>query len=168
MLLDLDMCTNTIKTWQLLGVIIYIIKILVPVILIVTSTFETAKIVFSKNANNITPSVLLFLKKFFAGILVFFTPVIIYGTINYLIKDRDEKEFYRCNKCLFFPSGSECESYVKEYTDSRKRKEPDEDIHLHGSLDTSTLHDANGLIDSDYAAIGINGGVRIKIKTKKV
>ena len=167
MLLDLDMCTSTIKAWQVLGVIIYTIKILVPIILIVTSVFETSKIVFSKKVDNIAPSVILFLKKLLAGILVFFTPIIIYGTINYLIKDRNEKDFYRCNKCLFFPSGNECESFVKEYNDSRKKMDPDEDIHLHGSLDTSTLHDANGLIDSDYAAIGMNGGVRIKIKNKK-
>ena len=138
MILDIDICSQTITTWRLLGILILIIKIVVPIILIVSSSMEMFKIIVSKNPNNIKPTAVLFLKKFIAALLVFFAPYIIYSTIDLLIK-RNDKQYYKCNKCLFFPTNDECGRFVKEYEDSKEYVDIEEDIFLEGILETEEL-----------------------------
>ncbi len=164
MLLDVDMCLNNIDTWQIVGNIITIIKITIPIILIVTSTISLFSLVTAKNPTNVTTYVSTFIKKLIAAILIFLAPNIIGNVINMLIENNYENKYYKCETCLFYPNSNECHQYLLEKP--KKEYIEGEDIDVEGSLDTNKLHDLNGSISADYAAIGINGGVRIKIKNK--
>ena len=139
MLLDIDTCIETINTWKTVGAFILIIKTLIPVILIIPGITETFKVITSNKPEDIKPSVVLFIKKFIAGFLVFLTPTIIYSSISLLIDNNYDSDYYKCNKCLFYPTSEECDKYVKEYKNSRKTLEEEQPIYLYGSLETEAL-----------------------------
>ena len=49
MLLDVNTCQNTVKGWQILGYLITILKILVPLIIIITSTISLFSVINKGN-----------------------------------------------------------------------------------------------------------------------
>ena len=147
-----NMCIQTIKTWQIIGVIIYIIKILVPLIVMIIGTINIAKLIVSSNPDDVKPSVIQFLKQLLAAILIFFVPSIIDSLIKLLV-DNDTSNFNECRTCLFHPTENECENYIKTYKDSRKRLE-EENIYLESeNLNTDTLNDSSSSNNSSSNSI---------------
>ena len=151
-----NICIQTIKTWQIIGVIIYIIKILVPLIVMITGIISISKLIVSSNPEDIKPSVTQFLKQLLAAILIFFVPSIIDSLIKLLV-DNDTSNFNECRTCLFHPTENECEKYIKTYKDSRKRLEED-NIYLESeNLNTDTLNDSSSNNSSSTAVDNIKG-----------
>ena len=141
MLLDVDACISTIDAWKIAGTVILVLKTIIPIILIVSGIVEASRVVISNNPEKVKPAVVTFIKKFIAGFLIFLAPIIVYSLINTLVDNNYDSKYYKCEKCLFFPTGYECEQFFKE-----KPKEEellDEDMYVEGSLETGSLTNKN-------------------------
>ena len=132
-----DICIDTIYIWKILGVILLIIKTIIPIILIGGGIKETVNVITSKNPEKIQPSVISFIKKLLAGILVFLLPVLIDSTMKMFV-NFNESKYYKCKQCLIYPNYPECDSYIQEYKDSKEYVER-EDIEIFGGLETEEL-----------------------------
>ena len=106
MLLDVNTCQNTVKTWQILGYLITILKILVPLIIIITSTISLFSVINKGNQEETIKAWIIIGKKLIAGIIIFFIPTLVDAFIHFLVI---------CAICMYKPSSSDCERYINNY-----------------------------------------------------
>lgn len=101
---------NIKKGVRIIGIVLYIIKILVPLIIIVLGMIDFAKAVISSDDNALKKSTSSLIKRCIAGVIVFFIPSIIMAALGLLeitngIEDDTNTQFGMCTKCLFDPFG---------------------------------------------------------------
>ena len=86
------------------GYILFIAKILIPIILIVTASVDFAKAIIAGSSEEISKQTVVVAKRAVAGVIIFFIPTVIsftfglfdgYGTIK--------TEFGKCMTCLANP-----------------------------------------------------------------
>ena len=84
---------------MILGVIINIVKIVVPLILIITGMIAFSKTIISGKTEDMTASISLLAKKIIAGLIVFLIPSVLDFTFDTLI-GADDSSFTECTNCL--------------------------------------------------------------------
>ena len=92
---------ETLVAFRLVGIIITIVKIIVPIIIIVLGMIDMSKAVFGGKDESIIKSLKTLLFRIFAGILIFFAPTIvrmIFETIDGW--DNVESKFHTCMLCV--------------------------------------------------------------------
>lgn len=106
-------CYKTATIWQVIGYVIFIIKILAPLLLIILGIVNFAQAVISHDEKQISKSGTSFLKKAIAGIVIFFIPTIISVIFN-LITDftRYKGDFEICFNCITSPN-KKCDTRYK-------------------------------------------------------
>lgn len=114
-----DICSSnsgTLKAFQVVGYILYIIKILVPVIIIVLGSIEFGKAAISKDEKSTVVAANNLINKFIIGVLIFMIPTLLQALL-YLVKDAEEakKGYETCTACLLSPFSDEC--VAKDLTD---------------------------------------------------
>lgn len=87
------------RTFMILGVIINIVKIVVPLILIITGMIAFSKTIISGKTEDMTASISLLAKKIIAGLIVFLIPSVLDFTFDTLI-GADGSSFTECTNCL--------------------------------------------------------------------
>lgn len=87
------------RTFMILGVIINIVKIVVPLILIITGMIAFSKTIISGKTEDMTASISLLAKKIIAGLIVFLIPSVLDFTFDTLI-GADDSSFTECTNCL--------------------------------------------------------------------
>jgi len=119
-------CQDTANIWNILGLIVTVIKIVIPLLLIILGMVDLGKAVVSNDEKAISKSVSTLLKRFIAAVLVFFIPTIISALFNAVsgidLKNPDEKDTEVCVQCLlnnskgntFGPKNQNCETYAEE------------------------------------------------------
>lgn len=102
----LQICNPTenkefVAAFRMIGIIVNIIKILVPIIMIILGMIDMSKAVTDGNADAIKKSSISILKRAFAGILIFFAPTLI-NEIFHMVDgwDNVEDKFSVCMDCL--------------------------------------------------------------------
>lgn len=102
---DFDICEfrETLQLLKLLGIVLIIVKILLPLLLIFMCLKECYKAVVSGKSEDISGMVPKFLKRFAAAALIFFMPTIVFWAVENLINDYDDSAFGECTTCLFEP-----------------------------------------------------------------
>ena len=104
---DFEICEfrETLQLLKLLGMVLIIVKILLPLLLIFMCLKECYKAVVSGKQEDLSGMLPKFLKRFAAAALIFFTPTIVYWAVDNLIEDYDDSSFGECTTCLFEPDG---------------------------------------------------------------
>ncbi len=100
-----DLCEsgNALKVFKAIGVILNILKILIPIVIIIFGTIDLAKMVMSnedisKGIKNVSLRIVL-------GVVIFFIPTIIKVIFNTIdLWDNTISKFNSCADCLFNPS----------------------------------------------------------------
>jgi len=99
-------CTdpNVLKAMSIVGYIIYVIKVLVPIVIIITGIKNFFNTVTNQDGD-IKKATFTLISKFFVGAAIFFIPLLI-NTIMTLVTsyDKTEAKFSRCTICLTDPS----------------------------------------------------------------
>lgn len=83
-------CADTANIWHLLGMVVTIIKIVIPLLLIILGMVDLGKAVISSDEKAINKAVGSLLKRFIAAVVVFFIPTIvnaIFGIIGVVAND---------------------------------------------------------------------------------
>ncbi len=117
-----DLCnTEALVTIRFIGYGIYIIKIIVPLLIIVLGTIDLFRAVIASNDSAIKESSSKLLKRFIAGILIFFVTDILFFIFGlFELSDsgvdgngdlNNNSNFYNCSTCLLKPTSSECENF---------------------------------------------------------
>ena len=159
MLLTLDICINTIRAWKYLGMLLYVVKVAVGLIVIVTSTVTMGTVVAKGTPEAMTAAMKGIARKIAATVLVFLVPSIMTAAINLLTNSQNTDEFAACEACLKEPNTDVCNQYLLAYDKIEQeeiKKFQEEEIK--GSIDTCDLGLSSGP-SMDFSYKG-NGKVR--------
>lgn len=111
--LDLEnFCRGPVQgVFTTLGWVIFIVKIVIPILLIVFGTIDVTKAVISSKDDELKKSIKTLVIRSIAGIVIFFVPTI----LNLVVKLIDNNDVYRgtfwdCTKCMLDPNGHVCSS----------------------------------------------------------
>lgn len=113
---NISFCTgNTLRAFQALGYMIFIAKVIIPLLLIIMGSIDLAKAVLNSNEKPNKEVLAKFAKRLAAALIVFLIPSVLDFAIGLVdgAKDAMENENTKvssCTKCLFDPLGSECKA----------------------------------------------------------
>lgn len=98
---------------QMLGWIINLLKIIVPLIIIVLGMIDFGKAVIASDDKATSKAASSLVKRFIAGIVIFFIPTIVFTILNStkISNENDQSgDFVRCTQCLLHPNDDICVS----------------------------------------------------------
>ncbi len=160
-------CENTIKAWQLGGYLMFILKILVPVLVIITGMVPFLDAVIKGDSKTVFGSFQSLFRKLFAALLVFFAPTIIASSIRLLInRDMVNDEVRACSICFEKPNEEKCHNFIdnfeKALLDEAERFKQEEisgkiEIDDLNELDEEEPEEIDGSIDNQ-GSTGDNSG----------
>ena len=94
-------CESTANIWQILGIIVNVIKIVIPLILIILGMIDLGKAVISSDDKAISKAVSSLIKRFIAAVIMFFIPTIVSALFNALsIGDLGTNDANICVQCV--------------------------------------------------------------------
>lgn len=100
--------TGVLKTFQVVGYLLYIAKIVVPLLLIILGSIDFAKSVLSSDDNAPKENLMNFIKRIIIAIIIFLIPTILnflLSLVNGASETFEDSEFTNCTTCLFDPFG---------------------------------------------------------------
>lgn len=154
-----DFCTNPrIKTmFKIGGTFIYIMKVLIPVVIIVLGSVDLFKAFLSGDEKDVSTATQSLIKRFVIGIVIFFVPTVIKTIFNIVDGSKEDKTSgwifdSECYNCLFDPYAS-CN--IPKSTKSTADKETAERSESSGAGGSS--FSGGG---SDASGAGTGGGTR--------
>lgn len=103
--------TNVLSAFQIIGWIIFVMKILVPLVLIVLGMVDFGKAVVSSDEKAISKATSSLVRRFIAGVTIFFIPTIVFTLLNITEVSNENNtsgDFVDCTKCMLKPN-SECD-----------------------------------------------------------
>ncbi len=144
-------CQYTIRGWQLLGIFLLVIKIVIPLIIIITSVIPLFGALMKGNVDSTIKAWILIFKKIVAGVIIFLIPGLIVSGVKFLVGVEPGSDTARCTTCVSEPYSTNCVKYVKDldtierggYVDLSK---DDNGLSMEGSIDSEELEDASGVL----------------------
>ncbi len=122
----MDFCVEYSAIWQLVGYVLYIIKVLIPIIIIVLGIMDLTKAILASKDDAVDSAVKGLLVRLAIGFAIFFIPLII-STIFAFIKDASPyiAKADACQACLLRPLSNKCNGYVSEAKTVREQNKQD-------------------------------------------
>lgn len=112
---QLDFCDEPRiqNLFKIAGTIIFLLKILIPVIIILLGTIDLFKAMISGDEKDISTSINSLIKRFVVGIVIFFIPAVIKTLFNIIDSSKEQGDTQwifnsKCYNCLLDPNGN-CE-----------------------------------------------------------
>ena len=96
-----ELCDSAAPVLRLVGIVVFGIKVVVPIILIVVGMIDLAKAVTEKSEDNIKKAQQALIKKAIAAVLVFLVVTIV-GLLMKLVGD---ESYSQCMDCINDPFG---------------------------------------------------------------
>ncbi len=107
---DLPFCDETSNIWQMLGLIIIPVKIIIPLLLIILGMIEFGKAIMSNEEKAINKAITSLAKKLISSVIIFFIPSIINTIFNALYLVDLGTDAKTCMDCLTKPNDDDCKS----------------------------------------------------------
>lgn len=110
---DLDnFCSGAVQgIFTTLGWIFYVLKILVPIILMIFGTIDFTKAIIASKDDEIKTAAKSLIIRTIAGIVIFFIPSILGFIVDMIDKNEVYKgTFWDCTRCMLDPNDSTCHS----------------------------------------------------------
>ena len=101
---ETTVCDSLIPVWTIFGYVIWGIKIVVPLLLIVSGMITMAHAVMEKDEKKIKDAQNLLVKKVIAAVIVYLV-ITITGVVVKLVSGPDYRD---CADCAFNPFGKSC------------------------------------------------------------
>ena len=115
-------CADSASLWKFIGNIIYIIRIVIPVIIILLGTLDLGKAVIAGEDKKIKEAQKTFIKRLIYGVAIFFMFTIVEVIFGLLGVETNEGDSKICWDCATKPHNKSCLKYVEE-----KEKKQSED-----------------------------------------
>lgn len=104
-IVDINICEfrEALQLLKLIGIVLILVKILLPLFLLFSSLKDCYKAVVSGKQEDISGMIPKFFKRFLAAAIIFFLPTLVYWAVDSLIDEYDDSAFRECTTCLFEP-----------------------------------------------------------------
>lgn len=110
-----EFCTTLAPIWQIVGWVLWVFKIVIPIIIILFGMIDLGKAVVASKDDEIKKSVKSLVMRAIAGIVIFFIPTLV-GAIFSLVGEFGSEEYqaeYKiCSECITHPGDAECQAAV--------------------------------------------------------
>ena len=110
-----SICSDLAPVWQIIGWVLWVFKIVIPIVIIVFGMIDLGKAVVASKDDEIKKSVKSLVMRAIAGIIIFFIPTLvgaIFGLVGQFRSEEYEAEYNICKECITHPGDSECQSHV--------------------------------------------------------
>ena len=105
-----EFCSDTSPIWRFAGYILYMIKIIVPLIIIVLGIIDLFKAVTSNDEKAISKAAFAVGKRIIMGVAIFFVPTIV--SFVFSLVAADKSNYKTCVDCLLHPRDNSCRNAV--------------------------------------------------------
>lgn len=109
---EINICSSentTLKVFQVIGYILFILKILVPIIIIVLGVIEFGKAALSGDEEANTTSFKTLMMRIITGVTIFFIPTILDFALSLVQGTKDAASKYDgCTTCMLDPFSEDC------------------------------------------------------------
>lgn len=109
---EINICSSentTLKVFQVIGYILFILKILVPIIIIVLGVIEFGKAALSGDEKANTTSFKTLMMRIITGVTIFFIPTILDFALSLVQGTKDAASKYDgCTTCMLDPFSEDC------------------------------------------------------------
>ncbi len=129
----MNFCATSARIWQLVGYALFVLKIVIPLIIIILGIIDFTKALTASKDDALNDAVKAVLIRFVIGIAIFFIPLII-STLFAFIKSASPfiAKAEGCEECLLKPFGDTCQAYKAEgenirNTQKQQASKPNED-----------------------------------------
>lgn len=116
---EINICdpeNTTLKAFQVIGYILFILKILVPIIIIILGIIEFGKAALSGDEKSNTTSFKTLMMKIITGIIIFFIPTVLDFALSMVQGTKDTASKHEgCTTCMLDPFSEDCKT--KNLTD---------------------------------------------------
>ena len=105
MILASEFCARSTDIWQIVGKILFVFKIVIPLLIIIFGMIDLGKAVISSEEKAIKEATSSIIRRLIAAVVIFFIPTIV-GAVFSLIGefDKEQKGDYTiCKDCLVHP-----------------------------------------------------------------
>lgn len=109
-----DFCSDTGVIWQFIGYVLFIFKIVIPILLIVFGMLDLGKAVVASDDKEIKNATTKLAKRAVAGVVIFFIPALV-GFIFSIVAGfgGKVKETYElCKDCIVSPMSDACKNNI--------------------------------------------------------
>lgn len=97
--------SGVLKSFRFIGYILFIIKILVPIILIIMGSINFGKAVLASNSDGVKKAGITFATQIVSAVVIFLIPTIVNFVFDLL--PSDASSYQNCTTCLFDPNACE-------------------------------------------------------------
>ncbi len=112
-LMDIGFCYKTASIWHTIGYAFFIVKIVVPLIIIILGIIDFTKAVISNDEKEVNKTAGKLIKKIVIGIVIFFIPTIVNAIFKMFGEFIDySSDFNNCLNCITSPIGKCDTSYA--------------------------------------------------------
>lgn len=102
-------CKDTWEIWQFVGYILFIFKIVVPILLIIFGAMDLGKAVVANDDKEIKNATLKLAKRAIAAIVIFFLPTLFGFLFSIVAGFSEVKDVYEgCKTCVVSPNSKNC------------------------------------------------------------
>jgi len=108
-------CQDLARTLRIGGILILIVKIVLPLVIIAKSTFDIGKIAISGNQGDLQKAGKKLGVSIAAAIVIFFLPTLINTVFSFIggFEDARTADSKICVACIFDPNSPDCTDYIK-------------------------------------------------------
>ncbi len=109
-------CADFAGAIRIGGVLIFLVKIFLPLIIIAKSSIDIGKVVMSGNSGDFPKQAKKMGISIVSAIIIFFLPTLINTVFSFIngFEDNRSSDAEVCAACLFDPYSSTCESHIKK------------------------------------------------------
>ena len=108
-------CSDLAPIWQIIGWVLWVFKIVIPIIIIIFGMIDLGKAVVASKDDEIKKSVKSLVMRAISGIVIFFIPTLVGAIFSLVGEFKNDpvytKEYKICKQCITKPNGT-CQNYV--------------------------------------------------------
>lgn len=117
-------CSDLVEIWQIIGWVLWVFKIVIPIIIIIFGMIDLGKAVVASKDDEIKKSIKSLAMRAVAGIIIFFIPTLVAAIFGMVDSFQEVQGEYKvCETCIKSPS--KCGSAGSDASDRQAKCEAD-------------------------------------------
>ena len=97
-----SVCSDLWQVWQIVGWVLWVFKIVIPIIIIIFGMLDLGKAVVASKDDEVKKAAKSLMMRCIAGVVIFFIPTLV-GFVFTLADGFSESEFNVCSTCITNP-----------------------------------------------------------------
>lgn len=109
-----DFCKETGVIWQFIGYVLFIFKIVIPILLIVFGMMDLGKAVVASDDKEIKNATTKLAKRAVAGVVIFFIPALVGFIFSIVVgfSGKVQETYELCKDCIVNPMSEDCKNNI--------------------------------------------------------